>query len=108
VSLYFCVAIGRRPHQAIVIGKGQTGEARDGGMTGWRILGDKDHIISHYRLHAFRGNPHRFHGTKTVTANTIYSSAFARPRRGQLSQLMTASQAVDGLRTWFDNAHSVE
>jgi hypothetical protein len=43
-----------------------------------------------------------------VTPNTIYSVAFARPRRDQLSQLMTASQAVDGLLAWFDNADSVE
>jgi hypothetical protein len=38
----------------------------------------------------------------------FYSVRPPRPCRGQLSQLVTTSQAVDGQRAWFDNAESVE
>ena len=45
---------------------------------------------------------------QAATAGAIYSPSFAPPRRGELSQLMTTSQAVDGLRGSFDNAVCVE
>jgi hypothetical protein len=38
----------------------------------------------------------------------IYSFRSVLSRRGELSQLVTTSQAVDVMRAWFDNAGSVE
>jgi hypothetical protein len=38
----------------------------------------------------------------------IYSASIPALRRGELSQLLTPSQAVDGMRGSFDNAVCVE
>jgi hypothetical protein len=46
--------------------------------------------------------------SQATAAGKVYSVSFALPRRGELSQFMMASQAVDGLRQSFDNADCVE
>jgi hypothetical protein len=45
---------------------------------------------------------------RNVTTNGIYSPSIPALRRGELSQLTTTSQLVDGLRGSFDNAVCVE
>ena len=45
---------------------------------------------------------------RIVTTCGIYSASIPALRRGELSQLTTKSQAVDGLRGSFDNAVCVE
>jgi hypothetical protein len=47
-------------------------------------------------------------GSPAAAAIAVYSPSFAPPRRGELSQLMTPSQQVDGPRGPFDNAVCVE
>src|SRR4029079_8041049 len=47
-------------------------------------------------------------GRRAVTTSPKYSPKSAPQRRGDLSQLMTTSQAVDGPRGSFDNAVCVE
>jgi hypothetical protein len=105
VSLLFCVAVGRSRQQAIVIRKGQTRPANDSRVTaaGYVRRVTLPGAAQPKALLPARDDQRRAaHGTSDLfrTPGQFY--------RDQLSQLTTSSQAVDGLRAWFDNAESVE
>ena len=100
------------PQQAIVIRKGQTGSANDQPVTaahqcetGYTASGRGT------RPHGWPGKGSRNHWMimhRDVTTAGFIPLRSASVRRGELSQLTTTSQVVDGLRGSFDNAVCVE
>jgi hypothetical protein len=106
VSLLFCVAVGRSRQQAIVIRKGQTRPANDSRATSAGYV--RRVTLPGLRRSRKRSRPHGTISAVQPTAPAIYSATPGQFYRDQLSQLTTSSQAVDGLRAWFDNAESVE
>jgi hypothetical protein len=106
--------IGRYKQQAIVIRKGQTGGANNGWMIGQRpyvrpVTHSPATACAQQQLPLWRDRRNRRMIThRRITTSGIYSRSIAALRRGELSQLMTTSQAVDGLRGSFDNAVCVE
>jgi hypothetical protein len=108
------LSFGRYKQQAIVIRKGQTDGANDARMTGQRLY-VRPVTLSPAGPAPIKRSPlrepprnHRMIARGDVTTNGIYSPSIPAFRRGELSQLATTSQLVDGLRGSFDNEVCVE